>query len=161
MFNKSAGSNKGVQVGKCLKFDKVCCTIIRKIKVNNEICSTFFFSCPVSDTSATLKTFAFIALITYVCAFSFGFGPITWILLSEIFPPSVKGRAMAIVTSINWALNFVISGSFLQLSNMFTLGGLYVMYAILCLISIIFVHMTVPETKGKTLEDISKTLKTQ
>ena len=108
-----------------------------------------------------MKTFAFIALITYVCAFSFGFGPITWILLSEIFPPSVKGRAMAIVSAVNWALNFVISASFLQLSNTFTLGGLYVMYAILCLLSIIFVYMTVPETKGKTLEDISKTLKTQ
>ena len=54
-----------------------------------------FFSCPVSNTSTALKTFAFIALITYVCAFSFGFGPITWILLSEIFPPSVKGQEIS------------------------------------------------------------------
>jgi len=118
-------------------------------------------NCPVSNTSTTLKTFAFIALITYVCAFSFGFGPITWILLSEIFPPSVKGRAMAVVTAVNWALNFVISASFLQLSNIFTLGGLYVMYSILCVISIVFVYMTVPETKGKSLEDVSKALKNQ
>ena len=115
----------------------------------------------MSKASTTLKTFGFLALITYVCAFSFGFGPITWILLSEIFPPSVKGRAMSVAIAVNWALNSVISLSFLQLSNLFTLGGLYVIYAILCLISIIFVFWTVPETKGKSLEDISKSLKSQ
>lgn len=60
---------------------------------------------------------AFIALVTYVCAFSFGFGPITWIILSEIFPPSVKGRAMASVTAVNWALNVGVSATFLQASS--------------------------------------------
>ena len=68
---------------------------------------------------------------------------------------------MAVVSSVNWGLNFVVSASFLQLSNIFTLGGLYVIYAILCLISIVFVYWTVPETKGKSLEDISKSLKSQ
>ena len=102
---------------------------------------------------------AFIALVTYVCAYSFGFGPVTWIILSEIFPPSLKGQAVAVVTSLNWALNFVISATFLQVSDAFSLGGLYVIYAILCLASIIFVILVVPETKEKTLEEISKLLR--
>lgn len=131
----------------------------------------------MSETSASLRIVAFIALVTYVCAFSFGFGPVTWILLSEIFPPSIKGRAMAKVTALNWALNFVISATFLQLSGLFssliilsispnqllsdgfTLGGLYLIYAILCLLSIVFVVIFVPETKGKSLEEVSKMLK--
>ena len=71
----------------------------------------------MSETSATLKIIAFVALVTYVCAYSFGFGPVTWILLSEIFPPNLKGRAMAIVTSMNWFLNFVVSATFLQLTG--------------------------------------------
>ncbi len=119
----------------------------------------FSFSCPISETSTTLKVVAFIALVTYVCAYSFGFGPVTWIILSEIFPPSLKGQAVAVVTSLNWALNFVISATFLQVSDAFSLGGLYVIYAILCLASIIFVILVVPETKEKTLEEISKLLR--
>ena len=74
-------------------------------------------SCPESETSNSLKVIAFLALVTYVCAYSFGFGPITWIILSEIFPPTIKGRAMATVTSMNWALNFVVSATFVQVSS--------------------------------------------
>ena len=74
-------------------------------------------TCPEATTSKSLRIIAFLALVTYVCAYSFGFGPITWILLSEIFPPSVKGRAMATVTSINWALNFGVSATFVEISG--------------------------------------------
>ena len=74
-------------------------------------------TCPEATTSKSFRIIAFLALVTYVCAYSFGFGPITWILLSEIFPPSVKGRAMATVTSINWALNFGVSATFVEISG--------------------------------------------
>ena len=107
----------------------------------------------------TLQIVAFVALVIYVCAYSFGFGPVTWVILSEIFPPSMKGRAMAMVTSLNWALNFLISATFIQVSSAFTLGGLYVIYSVLCVISIVFVLMVVPETKGQSLEDITRQLK--
>ena len=80
-------------------------------------------NCSVSTTSTSLRIIAFLALVTYVCAYSFGFGPITWILLSEIFPPSIKGRAMATVTSMNWALNFVVSATFVQMSGKFLISS--------------------------------------
>jgi MFS family permease len=116
-------------------------------------------TCPEATTSKSLRIIAFLALVTYVCAYSFGFGPITWILLSEIFPPSIKGRAMATVTSINWALNFGVSATFVEMSAAFSVGGLYICYAILCLLSVIFVIFVIPETRQKSLEDVSKTLK--
>merc|ERR1719242_179080 len=85
----------------------------------NQILTNSEMTCPESTTSKSLRIIAFLALVTYVCAYSFGFGPITWILLSEIFPPSVKGRAMATVTSINWALNFGVSATFVEISEKF------------------------------------------
>ena len=57
---------------------------------------------------------ATIGLIGYVCAYSFSFGPVTWVILSEIFPAATKGRAMAFTTSFNWLGNFVVSATFLQ-----------------------------------------------
>ena len=126
---------------------------VNQTSINSEM------TCPESTTSKSLRITAFVALVTYVCAYSFGFGPITWILLSEIFPPSVKGRAIATVTAINWALNFVVSISFVEISNAFSVGGVYISYAILCLLSVIFVIFVIPETRQKSLEDISKALK--
>ena len=57
---------------------------------------------------------ATIGLVGYVCAYSFSFGPVTWVILSEIFPAATKGRAMAFTTSFNWLGNFIVSATFLQ-----------------------------------------------
>ena len=57
---------------------------------------------------------ATVGLVGYVCAYSFSFGPVTWVLLSEIFPAATKGRAMAFTTSFNWLGNFIVSATFLQ-----------------------------------------------
>lgn len=112
-----------------------------------------------NDDSVFFRFAAFGALVVFVCAYSFSFGPITWVLLSEIFPPAVKGRAMAFATSLNWLGNFVVSGTFLQAVQLLTLGGVYFAYFILCACSIAFVYFLVPETKNRTLEEISKELK--
>ena len=57
---------------------------------------------------------ATIGLVGYVCAYSFSFGPVTWVILSEIFPAATKGQAMAFTTSFNWLGNFIVSATFLQ-----------------------------------------------
>ncbi|XP_059089463.1 solute carrier family 2, facilitated glucose transporter member 10-like isoform X2 [Tigriopus californicus] len=111
------------------------------------------------DDSVFFRYAAFGALVLFVCAYSFSFGPITWVLLSEIFPPAVKGRAMAFATSLNWLGNFVVSGTFLQAVQILSLGGVYFVYFILCGCSIAFVYFLVPETKNRTLEEISKELR--
>ena len=139
--------------------------------------------CPKYNSSKSVRMIAFLALVTYVCAYSFSFGPVTWILLSEIFPPAIKGRAMATATAVNWAMNVFVSGTFIQASSklirqlitliefflktpsfpveIFSLGGVYLIYAILCLVSILFVLFVVPETRNKSLEEISSALKHQ
>lgn len=72
------------------------------------------FSCPDYHTSLAMRYIGFIALVCFVCSFSFSFGPVTWILLTEIFPPASKGRAMSLATSLNWLGNVVVSATFLQ-----------------------------------------------
>ena len=57
---------------------------------------------------------ATLGLIGYVCAYSFSFGPVTWVILSEIFPATSRGQAMAFTTSFNWLGNFIVSATFLQ-----------------------------------------------
>lgn len=68
--------------------------------------------CGSIDIPAGLRYLAFFGLIAFVCAYSFSFGPITWVILSEIFPASSKGRAMALATALNWLGNSFVSGTF-------------------------------------------------
>lgn len=113
-----------------------------------------------SDVSPTLRYLALASLMAYVAAYSFSFGPVVWLLLSEIFPASIKGRAMAVSTSVNWAANLVISATFLRTIQLLTLGGVFCGYAVLTLVSVGFIFFTVPETRNKPLHRIAKELET-
>ena len=64
-----------------------------------------------------MRYVAFAALVGFVCSYSFGFGPITWVILSEIFPASSKGRAMALATAFNWLGNIIVSATFLEATS--------------------------------------------
>ncbi|CAM6054191.1 unnamed protein product, partial [Sphagnum tenellum] len=66
-----------------------------------------------SSVPKSFRYLAFAALVCFVCAYSFSFGPITWVILSEIFPASSKGRAMALATALNWLGNSLVSATFL------------------------------------------------
>jgi MFS family permease len=66
-----------------------------------------------------MRNLAFVALVGYVCSYSFSFGPITWVILSEIFPASTKGRAMALATAFNWLGNIIVSLTFLEATGLF------------------------------------------
>lgn len=116
--------------------------------------------CPPSDVNPSLRYTALAALMSYVAAYSFSFGPVTWLLLAELFPPAVKGRAAAVSTSLNWAANLLISATFLQTVQVLTLGGVFCFYAILTVLSALFIFLAVPETNRKTLHRISKELRT-
>lgn len=111
-----------------------------------------------SGVNPGLRYMALAALMAYVAAYSFSFGPVTWLLLSEIFPAAIKGRAMSVSTSVNWAANLVISATFLQTVQLLSLGGVFLGYAILTLMSIVFIFAAVPETRNKTLHRITKEL---
>jgi MFS transporter, SP family, xylose:H+ symportor len=104
---------------------------------------------------------ALIFMLTYTAAFAMSWGPVTWVLLSEIFPNSIRS-AMSIAVAAQWIANLVISWTFpmlndnLALTAKFNHGFAYWIYGVMGILSAIFIWKLVPETKGKTLEEIEK-----
>ena len=96
-----------------------------------------------------------ISVMVYSASFMFSWGPICWVLISEIFPNTIRGAAVAIAVAFQWISNFAVSSTFVPLytwSPAFTYG----LYCFFCIVAAIFVWKMVPETKGKTLEDMSR-----
>ena len=103
------------------------------------------------------QTSGFIVLIfvlTYVACFAVGVGTGTWVLMAEICPTRVRGRAMAVATVFLWFGTLVVTLTFLSLVNLFTAPGVFLLYAMVSIAAFLFVWRGVPETKGRTLEEI-------
>lgn len=98
------------------------------------------------------------ALVLFVGAYSFSFGPVSWLVLSEIFPAGIKGRAFSITTVINWGTNLFVSLTFLDMLSGIGTSSTFIFYAVVCILALLFVYKYVPETKGRTLEQISAEL---
>ena len=103
------------------------------------------------------------SLLIYSASFMFSWGPITWVLIAEIFPNTIRGGAVAIAVAFQWIFNFIVSSTFVPMFNMHLTEGddfghwfTYGLYGIICVIAALFVWRMVPETKGKTLEDMTK-----
>ncbi|XP_073529328.1 solute carrier family 2, facilitated glucose transporter member 12 [Phyllobates terribilis] len=107
------------------------------------------------DVPVFMKWLYLASLLSYVAAFSIGLGPMAWLVQSEIFPAGIKGRAFAITSSMNWGMNLLISLTFLTLTETLGLPWMIFSYAVMSMASLLFVLMFVPNTKGKTLEEIS------
>lgn len=103
-----------------------------------------------------------VCVLVYIASFALSVGPVTWVILSEIFPTKIRGRAMGIATICLWMANTVVSQTFPILDeNAFLIerfhhGFPFFIYGLMCVVLFIFVSKVVPETKGKTLEDIEK-----
>lgn len=106
---------------------------------------------------ASFKSYVAIGgLVIYVACFAFGLGPIFWLLISEIYPLKVRGVAMSAVTVTNWALNLVVAVTFLTLVGILGHAGTFWLYGVIAIGAWIFFYLLVPETKGKTLEQIEE-----
>ncbi|NXI34602.1 GTR12 protein, partial [Galbula dea] len=108
-----------------------------------------------------LKWLSLASLLVYVAAFSIGLGPMSWLVLSEIFPGGIRGRAMALTSSMNWGINLLISLTFLTVTELIGLSWVCFIYTIMSLASLGFVIVFIPETKGCSLEQISMELAKQ
>jgi len=101
-------------------------------------------------------------VLIYIASFALSVGPVTWVVLSEIFPTKIRGRAMGIATICLWTANSIVSQTFPMMDeNEFLIekfhhGFPFFIYGIMCVALVIFVKCIVPETKGKTLEEIEK-----
>ncbi|MEH6703795.1 MAG: D-xylose transporter XylE [Galbibacter orientalis] len=102
---------------------------------------------------------ALLLMLLYIAAFAISWGPVTWVLLSEIFPNKIKG-VMAVAVAVQWLANLVVSWTFPMMNNnshlneLFNHGFAYWIYGIMAVLSAFFIWKFVPETKGKTLEEM-------
>ena len=110
-----------------------------------------------------LEIITCISLMLYAACFMFSWGPICWVLIAEIFPNTIRGKAVAIAVAAQWISNFIVSSSFVPMFNMHLKEGddfghwfTYGLYGIICLLAALFVWRLVPETKRRTLEEMSQ-----
>ncbi len=101
---------------------------------------------------------ALASLILYIASFAVGLGPVFWLMISEIFALRIRPPAMAVCTVANWGFNFLVSFTFLQLTHTAGKGGAFFTYAGIGVLAVLFFAWKVPETKGKTLEEIERDL---
>ncbi len=98
-----------------------------------------------------ISTLVFI--IIYTASFMMSWGPICWVLIGEIFPNKIRGKAIAIAVAAQWSANYFISSTYPAMME-FSGGATYMFYGIMSILSALFVWKMVPETKGKTLEEM-------
>jgi SP family galactose:H+ symporter-like MFS transporter len=111
-----------------------------------------------AGASGQLAWIAVASVAAFVGFFAIGLGPVFWLLIAEIFPLNMRGRAMSLATVANWGFNLIVSATFLNLVGAIGSAGAFLVYGVLSLLALTFIAMIVPETKGRTLEQIEAAL---
>ena len=121
------------------------------------------FGVAITFGNPALEMVTMLSLMVYAACFMFSWGPICWVYIAELFPNTIRGGATAIAVAFQWIFNFIVSSTFVPMFNIELTKGdgfghwfTYGLYGLICVIAAIFVWKLVPETKGKTLEDMSK-----
>ena len=121
------------------------------------------FGVALTFGNASLSIVTMLSIMVYSASFMFSWGPICWVLIAEIFPNTIRGAAVAIAVAFQWIFNFLVSSTFVPMFNMHLQAGdnfghwfTYGFYGLMCVLAALFVWRLVPETKGKTLEDMTK-----
>ena len=105
-------------------------------------------------TTAGLITL--VALVVFIASFAFSLGPVVWTVINEIFPNRVRGRAVAVATAVNWGSAWLVSQFFLTLIDSIGNSATFYLFGAFSVIAYIWIWKTVPETKGRTLEEIQE-----
>ena len=108
-----------------------------------------------------------VSIMVYSASFMFSWGPICWVYMSELFPNTIRSQAVAIAVAFQWIFNFIVSSTFVPMYNLkfgemgdsFGHMFVYALYGIICIVAAWFVYRLVPETKGKTIEDMTNYLR--
>ncbi len=119
------------------------------------VLGVFFASSSLQHSASWL---ALVCLIVYIASFAVGLGPVFWLMISEIFPLTVRSPAMSLSTVGNWTANFLVSSFFLSLTGLITKQGTFWLYAAFGVIAFIYFALRVPETKDRSLEEIEREL---
>ncbi|KAM9361058.1 solute carrier family 2, facilitated glucose transporter member 8 [Symphorus nematophorus] len=111
------------------------------------------------EPHADLAWLALASMAVFITGFALGWGPIPWLVMSEIFPLKVRGVASAVCVLTNWSMAFLITKTFQDMMNLLTSAGTFWLFASMCILNVIFTMVFIPETKGKTLEQIEATFR--
>lgn len=120
------------------------------------VVATAFFALERKTTGASsaLGMVTLGALVVFIVSFAFSLGPVTWTVINEIFPGRIRGRAVAFATAVNWGAAFVVSQFFLTLVGAVGEPVTFGLFAACCVAGALWVWRAVPETRGRSLEDI-------
>jgi sugar porter (SP) family MFS transporter len=111
-----------------------------------------------SDLHGAAALVAIAGLLIYTGSFAIGLGPVFWLLIAEIYPLRIRGAAMSVASMANWAANFVVTISFLTLLNAISGVGVFFLFGFLTLVALAYFWRRVPETKGRSLQEIERDL---
>jgi MFS transporter, SP family, xylose:H+ symportor len=126
--------------------------------------SLMLFGCIGIGVSHLLASFAYhsawqgfwvltLTLVAIAC-YAMSLAPVTWVLITELFPNSVRATAVSIAVAALWVSSFILTYTFPFFSQSFGASGVFLLYSGVCLIGLVFVYLCVPETKGQSLEQI-------
>jgi sugar porter (SP) family MFS transporter len=101
---------------------------------------------------------AILGLLIYTGSFAIGLGPVFWLLIAEIYPLTIRGAAMSVATIANWSANFVVTISFLTIKNAIGGMGVFMLFGSLTLVALLYFWREVPETKGRSLQQLEQDL---
>lgn len=113
------------------------------------------------DSGADVSSWSMVPLLSvalFIVIFSFGFGPIPWMMTGEVFATDVKGVATSIAVGLNWSMAFVVTKAFDPLKMAIGSGATFGIFSVICALGVVFVHLRVIETKGRSLDDIQQIL---
>lgn len=116
---------------------------------------SFFITSP----SPLLGWITAICLFLFVASFAISLGPIFWLLISEIYPLAIRGRAMSVATVVNWVANLLVTVTFLTLIGHLGKAYTFWLYGIITIGCWLFIYFLIPETKGRRLEEIEQSWK--
>ncbi|MDR1527019.1 MAG: D-xylose transporter XylE [Dysgonamonadaceae bacterium] len=113
------------------------------------------FAVAICDNFGVKGIVPVLSIIVYAAFFMMSWGPVCWVLISEIFPNTIRGQAVALAVAFQWIFNYIVSSTFPPLYD-FSPMVAYGLYGAMCILAAVFVWKWVPETKGKTLEEMNK-----
>jgi MFS family permease len=113
----------------------------------------------LESTSTAAGLLATICLALYIASFAISLGPVFWLMISEIYPLSIRGSAMSVAAICNWGSNFIVALTFPVLLAALGGAGAFWLFAAIGVVAWLFVFFMVPETKGRSLEEIEADLR--
>jgi sugar porter (SP) family MFS transporter len=111
-------------------------------------------STTASSTPTNAGIIALVGLVVFIASFAFSLGPVVWTIINEIFPAHIRGKGVAVATGANWFAAWLVSQFFLTLVDLISEEGTFWLFAGFCALTFVYVRWFVPETKGKTLEQV-------